>query len=789
MPTITSTLPKAPITPFDVNAPSTLTITPPSAVSPVQPQQTQSVSQVSTQPMNIEGTQVDPSIVALMHGLKTAEGAVGNYTAIGDGGTAAGAGQWSNQFNGKVQPLKAGDIPNNFKGEAQTYGFDPNDFSPENQNKVLYAEIAAGKRAGLSPEQILSKHNSGDVNKYLTSPTGSGQVGAYDVAAYVKRGMTAAQQYASQNAQNAPQQPGQAQAEEAPSVGGFGANIVKSGANFLGNIGEAALHPIQTVQNIGGAAVGGLQELGGQQTDETAKFDNLKNYFINRYGGVSNLESTIYSDPVGFLGDLSAVLGTGAGIAGAVGKIGELSTVADAGAASDAALATGVRTMAGDQAIGNSLTRGAATAKSALGAASTLTNPLALPVMGAGAVVGKLAKPVTSLLTNISQKGIQIIADNPEEFTASKIAAASREDLGTEIGDALNQKIAEKSETGSAYSSYKETPSAIQVAPDFLDNALREHAGVDVTDGVIKGTSGSAIRDTGDIRELQDIYNRYKPDFLAGTMDSNKFLNLREDLSKTANFNKGLSKDIQFAAQKVRENLNKDYRSQVTGLEETDTTYAQQAEDLKTLRAGLIDKNGKLLKTATNKIANAGGKGKGDLLNQLEEIIPGITKRIEIQKVMEEIDKAADFKGGAYVKTVGEVAIGSKNLPLAAGALATAILTHPSIAVPLIRAIGGNQALLSMVMYKLAQAANLPTTLNRATNTQAQETQSSTDQQTPTGQSTDRTQSQQGQPTSQSQLSSSDLTSLAASKNFDLDAARAANYSDADILSFLQSQK
>lgn len=167
----------------------------------------------ATQPVSLPQTdQLDPSIVALMHGIKTSEGTNGDYNAIGDEGTAAGIGQWSNESNGVPQKLQQGQIPANFQGEARQYGLNPNDFSPANQNQVMYASIAADKQAGLSPEQILSKWNSGSPNAYLTNPVEGSSVsatGTSDVAAYVQRGMAAAQEYAQANNQSAaPQQSG-----------------------------------------------------------------------------------------------------------------------------------------------------------------------------------------------------------------------------------------------------------------------------------------------------------------------------------------------------------------------------------------------------------------------------------------------------------------------------------------------------------------------------------------------------------------------------------------------------
>lgn len=635
-------------------------------------------------------TQLDPSIVALMHGLKTSEGTNGNYNAIGDGGTASGIGQWSNQVDGKVQPLAQGQIPANFAGDAKTYGLDPTDFSPENQNKVIYAVLADDKKQGLTPEQALSKWNSGDPNKYQsTDAQGTGQVGAYDVAAYVKKGMTAAQQFAQQNGQVSSLQQAQNSTPQAPSVGGFLGNVVQSGANFLGNTADALLHPIQTVQNIGGTAVGALQELGGQTNDNTAKFDNLKNYFVQKYGGISNIEHALYTDPVGVAADVSAALGIGGAALGGISK------AADIAGLSGTADAVG---SAGD----------------ALGAAAHVTNPLTLPGKAVGAVLnsgGGALKSIGSQFTEISPQGMQDIIDHPQDYSPEAIANTSRLSVAKEVESALQSRIDAKSEAGSDYAPYKETPTPVQVAPDFLDNTIRDVAKVDVVDGVIKPTSSSALRTAADVNKLQSIYNLYKPDFLNGTMDSNKFLNLRTDLADLAYNDTGI-KNTKLASigEGIRSSLNDTYRTQIPDLAEKDAEYSKQAEELKTLRKGFIDKEGNLTDAAVSKIANAGNKA--NALSRLEEIVPGITRKLEILKTIKEIEQASGIKVGAYTKAITEgggvvAGISSGNMPMVAGAIATAILTSPKVAVPLLRLYGFNKALVSNVMANLAKAATI----------------------------------------------------------------------------------
>lgn len=110
--------------------------------------------------METDVTNLDPKILKVMKALRSVESGDGkgggsNYKAVGDSGSSTGAFQWN---NGKT-PVKPGQIPVNFQSDAKTYGFDPTDFSPANQNKVMYHKIKAQKDSGLDPEEIAALHN------------------------------------------------------------------------------------------------------------------------------------------------------------------------------------------------------------------------------------------------------------------------------------------------------------------------------------------------------------------------------------------------------------------------------------------------------------------------------------------------------------------------------------------------------------------------------------------------------------------------------------------------------
>lgn len=88
-------------------------------------------------------SQADPKVIKVMKAIKQIESG-GNFSAVGDNGQSHGAYQWNK---------------NNFKNQATQYGLDPNDMSPENQNKVAYARIKQLKDEGRTPDEVAAIWN------------------------------------------------------------------------------------------------------------------------------------------------------------------------------------------------------------------------------------------------------------------------------------------------------------------------------------------------------------------------------------------------------------------------------------------------------------------------------------------------------------------------------------------------------------------------------------------------------------------------------------------------------
>lgn len=671
---------------------------------------------------------VDPSVVKVLHAIRQVESG-GDYNAVGDNGASLGAFQWN---NGKT-PLKPGETPVNWQNAAKEFlGSADAPMTQENQNYVAYNQIAKYKAQGLSPNSIDALWNGAHAD-----PNNPGQYIHNNQDRLTKFN----QALSGDTMQSTPQESNQPQQQEpSPSVGGYGENVIKSGANFVGNVGNAFLHPIDTVQNIGGAAVGGVQELGGQSNENTQKWDALKNFFIERYKSPEAIAHTLYTDPVGFAADISAVLGVGGGVLGALGKGAELSglgTAARVGTeVAPAVEATGVAGGLGE-------------AAGALGRAAELTNPLTPIIKGAGALINKSTK-------------ISDIIKNPQDYTPENIANSSATKIGEDAQAAFDAQRASLSETGAAYQPMRQKPVPVPTAPAFLDNTLRDTLKLSVEDGIIKATGDSLIRNSADISKLQQVYNTYKPYFLSDSMDSNRFLNLRSDLGKLAYNDLGIKNStVASAAEQVRNSLNEAYRPQIQGLTKLDANYSSKINKINELEDGLVYKTGahkgEIKDSFISKANKALKTGNDAQISQMEEIIPGITKRLQVMKTIQDLSKPGLVmplleKGGI----LGGLATG--NLQIAAAALSTMILQNPEIALPLMRAIGASAPLVKAVMTNLAKYATISAVGNNALSMPTPQETGQLTQATPEGQ-TQPTESSATQG-NQGVLSSTDSTTV-----------------------------
>lgn len=142
------------------------------------PTQIQPNQSATTNATASDGTQLNPTALTLAKSIRAQEVGIHptqmpsaqDYTKMGDSGKSTGIAQWLNGDSmADAQPLKPGQIPINFQNDAKKYGLDPNDFSPKNQDKVLYARIEGQLKQGLAPSEIVAKQNGAKIvnGKYV----------------------------------------------------------------------------------------------------------------------------------------------------------------------------------------------------------------------------------------------------------------------------------------------------------------------------------------------------------------------------------------------------------------------------------------------------------------------------------------------------------------------------------------------------------------------------------------------------------------------------------------------
>jgi hypothetical protein len=690
---------------------------------------------------------LDPTIVNLAKAIRETEtrGAKDPYTAKGGSGEF-GAYQYT---------------PATWDADVKTYAGKsvPLDQADKLlQNEVAYKKLEALKGQGYNVGQIASIWNSGSPE--WQGKTGTNKFGVkYDVPQYVD---TVSKAYQALKAGQTPtygdtastvQPPApvptadQASAEQSgawfpaatgdnPLIAGLKAagNTLPSAFNFAKGA-LSALNPLNTLKTLGaipGAFSAAVDANGGSigaalKNTATSLSGEAYTALVPKAarelvaGDVSGAARDVTNDPFGSVAPL--VLGA-RGIAGAVDSA--------TGAYAKTNMADYVKNLEENTKAGVPIPKGGTNLGGAIDTgiektAGAVTKPIGYAFGKTGDVLGGAAKLGVAKATGLNESTIDEVKANPDVFTPEKIASATRTTLGEEVGTALNDRIDSLSETGRSYKGIRADTTPVRVDPAFLGDALTKNTGLKLVKGKFVADAKSAVDSPSDIAKVQRLYDAWQPYFKKGSMTADDILTFRSKLADISNFDQGMgkSKPLDGAAKGVRASLNTDYRGQIKDLEARDAEYTSQSTELKTLRKGLIDKDGNLTDTAINRIANAAGKGKDAQLARLEEISPGITLKIRQLKAIEDIQNL--HKVGTYTKSVVEGGglvggLATMNIPLIVGSIVAIILTQPEVAVRMIRGYGKfSGTIAGKVIEKLKQGGaavnNLPTSRESVLNT------------------------------------------------------------------------
>jgi len=304
-----------------------------------------------------------------------------------------------------------------------------------------------------------------------------------------------------------------------------------------------------------------------------------------------------------------------------------------------------------------------------------------------GSGIGEAGKVTTASVTGLSKDTINTLIKNPKAITAAQKAGMDASSLGNKVKTALTSRIEDLRSTGKKYEVIRRSPEKVIIPEDTVTKTLNKF-GIELdANGKIVTTVESVPLKAGDKKELQDFIDLFGNQ---KELSGNAFMNARTNLTNLSGFGTDKSDISKVIAKEIRKNYDDLGKSQLTGLKSLDAKYSAEKTSLSKIKKEYIDKDGGFKDTALSRISNATNEGRQNVLARLEKLIPGISEEINIYKAVRDIEAVKNQKVGAYANNalrsgVGGFAVSGGNV---GGAIVGAILSHPSVAVPIIKAYG-----------------------------------------------------------------------------------------------------
>lgn len=587
--------------------------------------------------------------------------------------------------------------PDTWKSHAKAVLGDENAdiTNPTLQNKVAYSVIEKDLKSGLSPAEVSAKWNSGQP-KGWENKRGVNKFGVkYDVPAYVNSvGQLYTQEYQKAKQPVVQESQVQPQSEFNPL---FASNpndsLLETGAKTLGNVIPSAfnfakntlsaINPINTIKNIGqiGSEFQALsQEQGGagQALSQTAQalpqslYEGLvptagRELIKAGYQGVTgqdttqslqNAQQAITEDPFGQIAPF--VLGARQ-LAEKAGYVKQFDDFIKRGV--DATL-----------------------------------KPVTAPAKFIGEKAGQVARGTVAQATGLNPETVKALIDNPELYTKTARQNLNRSAIATKVGTALDDLESQVSDTGTGYNAIRENTGVTYVAPTFLNEALKPF-NIKVQNGKIITSAESTPLSTADITQLQKFVDDFGNERF---LTNNAFLNARTALSDMSKYDAQKTGRLQSVSRTLREAYDAIGKEKIDGLKNLDEEFAPIKKQFELLKKDYLKKeDGEYVfkDGAVTKLANLDKVGRERILGRLEELVPDISKDIKMLKVVEDIERASGIKVGTYGK--GALLGAGLLSGGVVGAIISAILTSPEIAVPLIRGYGLSKNQTAQVLMNL----------------------------------------------------------------------------------------
>lgn len=638
--------------------------------------------------------------------------------------------------------------PGTWKSVAGKYLGDENaPISLENENKATYLRVKDWKDNGYNVGQIASMWNAGEgrPDAYAQNWRGVNKYGVhYDTPAYAEKvakyyhelnqGNTNAEvpitpSTVNENSdiegniqQEQPQQEGyQPWILSSPDDTALGAagksaiNTIPSAINFGKSI-VSSLNPINTAKSImevGSQFKGLKSDLAAQKASEQGLAD-MNNKLIQQYKKmkaegkdtkrienamkVNGIDPSKYQTAKKSSGLLMSIAKEvpRAGYTSLVPKAGQQLISGDIKGAGKtltedpfgqvAPVVIGARGLAGlaDSAAvraGKQPIYGKAIDTSISKVGGAVTKPFSSVINATKNVGSTIATSLASHLTSLEPSTIRTVLS--KDFTKLAQEQADRGGLAGEVNTAINSRIKNLQETGKGYEPIRADTNPVTSTHAYEFGRILEKNGLKLDEnGRLSADTNSVTRNPSDLRALQGFLDNW---LAKESLTPNEVLNMRSDAANLKYNDLGLPRKgaVPQIIGEFRDAINGQVRPQIKGLKELDEAYSKETEFLRKVKKDYFNSDGTFKDNAPSKIANA--TNKAQLLSRLEQISPGITKRIKILRAVEDIERANGVKVGGYTRSILEGAsIVTGNIP---GIIAS-IITHPSNAVRILRTAG-----------------------------------------------------------------------------------------------------
>lgn len=378
---------------------------------------------------------------------------------------------------------------------------------------------------------------------------------------------------------------------EKKSVGGFIKNVGSSGADLIGGIVDALVHPARTLKGVGTIALGAGQKLVGYDGEAAGAVDQIVDFYKQRYG--KDIKETLYNDPIGVLADLSTVLGGGAALLKGAGTASKVSTIGKAAGVpeqalryskllDEASIATDPLRVAGKGAGILSRETGLTDAtKRAKEFTTNLFTKTDEPVVRQGTGVAVADGVRKTIKEKITESGIddqaktilrrskpgekpaqtakRVESDYAKYSNAEELAQKdpnldnALQVVGTEIGEGYKTIIGKQQELGTMIGKARReatTPVAIKPAQDFLENELKQN-GVIITPRGPKIQKGYTSKLTN--REINTLVTARKELLkLTKNPTAENLSNFKNRIAKDIDFSKPMGKSLPDAERIMR---------------------------------------------------------------------------------------------------------------------------------------------------------------------------------------------------------------------------------------------